>query len=136
MRRVRSGLRQGSKAACWSWRDLPEDGNLVKDVAEEGMSDVECEEKAPFAQLTVHYRECTRRHPARERQTMASDAQEIAGAAKDERARFHRDPQRHADAAADMLFEARRPCELLRGMDHLRRALPSGIEPRPELTPA
>src|SRR5262249_3041246 len=59
---------------------------------------------------------------------------EVVLAAEDQRAFAGIDSQRHADAAANVFFEASWTSEALARMDSLWKALSARIEARPDLT--
>src|SRR5882672_8730270 len=128
----RSGSRSGSTAS-WSWVRLLEGGGLADQPAEPRVCDVEREEKASVAEFGVGDGERAGREPGRQPQAEGADLEEVMRGAEDERAVFHMDRQRHADAAADIFFQAGRAGEALGGMHHLRKAAAPRVKPCPVL---
>src|SRR5688500_8339974 len=76
------------------------------------------------------------REPARQLQPQPQGREEIMIADEVQRPALDLEPQRDADAAADMFLEAGRPAEALAGPDHLRKAPPPAVEPGPILPAA
>ena len=76
------------------------------------------------------------REPARDAQAKAPGGEEIMVAEEMERAVFDLDPERDAEAAADMLLEPGRPGEALAAVDDLREAAAAAIDPSPDLAAA
>src|SRR6516225_5555550 len=98
------------------------------------MEDLQCEAEFPVGKFGMSDIERAGSEPLRQAQTPTEQLKEIVLAAEDQRALAGIDRQRHADAAADIFFEASRTSEALARMDDLWKALSARIEARPDLT--
>src|SRR5262245_27079718 len=113
---------------------LLESGKLTDQQAETRMDDFKQKSETAVAGFAMDDGERARRGPCRQKQAKACDIDEVAVAAEGEGAAFDRDTQRHADAKANMLFEAGRPGKTLAGMHNVRKSAFAGVEPRPDLS--
>src|SRR5262249_47918702 len=100
------------------------------------MEDLQCEAEFPVGKFGMGDIERAGSEPFRQAQTPTEQLKEIVLAAKDQRAFAGIDRQRHADAAADIFFEAGRTGEALARMDDLWKALSARIEACPDLAAA
>src|SRR4051812_24744630 len=73
------------------------------------------------------------REQVRDAQPDARTAEKVMLAHEVQRVAFRLTPQRDAEPAADIFFEARRPGEALARMDHLREAAVAPVDAGPEL---
>src|SRR5581483_5161830 len=101
-----------------------------------GMSDLEREAEFSTAEIGMAHRQRTRRESLRKQQPQPAQAQEISGAAEEQRLMLDRQAQRHADAAADILFEPRLSGKALGRMNDLWKAIAAGANAGPHLATA
>src|SRR5262245_10194170 len=125
-----------SCAMSWatSWFDLAEHRHLADELAEARVDHLEREAEPLIGKLGMGDQDGAGREPLREDQAAPGEFEEIVLAAEDQRPFARIDGERHADAIADVLFEASRPGEALAGMDHLRKRAAAAIEAGPDLT--
>src|SRR5262249_9370896 len=98
------------------------------------MEDLQCEAELPVGKVGVGDIDRAGSEPLRQEQAPTEQFKEIVLAAEDQRAFAGIDSQRHADAAANVFFEASWTGEALARMDSLWKALSARIEARPDLT--
>src|SRR4029079_4693210 len=112
---------------------IVEDRGLVHEAAEQPVCQAEGELEAPCAEVAMHDLHLAGVQQARDRDAPAGDLQKIAGRPESERPLLDADPQGHADAAADILLEARRAAEALGRVDRLRKASGASVDPQTAL---
>src|SRR5262249_39195833 len=130
--RARAEQRSKSKAKGRSWRNLPEYGHLAQEQTETRMEDLQGEAELPVGKFGMGDIDRAGSEPLRQEQAPTEQFKEIVLAAEDQRAFASMDRQRHADAAADIFFEAGRTGEALARMDARWKALSARIEARPD----
>src|SRR5947209_667759 len=96
--------------------------------AEPGMDEIQREGEVRRVDLAVRDRQIPRGQPSRQRRPQPADVDEVAVALEDQRALRGANSQHHADAATDVLLEARRPSEALGRMDDLWETAAARIE--------
>src|SRR4051812_27108278 len=98
------------------------------------MDNVERERELALAALGVGNRDSARCRPMWQSEAQPGDVDEVEVAQKQQHAIAHANVEHHADAATDVLLEARRPTEAFGRMHDLRKILAARIEPRPDLS--
>src|SRR5262245_23031646 len=97
------------------------------------MEDLQRETELAVGQIGMGDVERARAEPRRQAPAPAEELEEIVLAAEDQRAFAGIDPERHADAIADIFLETGRTGEALGRMDDLREALGAGVKSRPDV---
>src|SRR3989442_8073155 len=100
------------------------------------MNDLQHEAERAAAEMGMGHREIAGREPPWQRQPERPDLERIADTAEYQRLVLDGDTQRHADAVADIFFEASRAGKALGGMDHLRKAVAARADTGPDLAAA
>ena len=93
----------------------------MDECAEQGMDELQREDETPCVDLGVRDRQIPGTKPAGQAYAQAAEVDEVTVAPEDQRTPGRTNLQRHADAAANVFLEPRRPAEALAGMDHLRK---------------
>src|SRR5262245_34387572 len=106
--RARAEQRSRSKVEGRSWRNLPEYSHLAQEQTETRMEDLQREAELPVGKFGMGDIDRAGSEPLRQEQAPTEQFEEIFLAAEDQRAVAGMDSQRHADAAADIFFEAGR----------------------------